>query len=70
MSEIDWKAIGDIKHRIRRSLVKAVKIENLAKQLKDSAIELREETALELNKLDEMIDKQNREEENEKVVIN
>lgn len=48
---IDWKDLGDIKHRIRHSLTKAIKIELMAK-------ELREEIAEEVNKLDEIIDKQ------------
>ena len=61
-ANIDWEDIGDIKHRIRHSLTKAVKIEIMAKEagkVVAMAQELREEIQGEIDKLDEIINKQN-----------
>ena len=61
MPNVDWSDIGDIKHKIRNSLVKAVKLENLAKQSQVAAMELREEISGEIDKLDDIINKQDKE---------
>lgn len=55
--KVPWKEIGECKHKIRHSLTKAVKLENLAKQIMLSAAELRIEVKAELDNMDEIIEK-------------
>jgi len=61
MPDVTWDDIGDIKHRIRRSLTKAVKIELMAKEaakVETMARELREEIQAEVQKMDDIINAQ------------
>lgn len=55
---VAWEDISDIKHKIRSTLTKSIKLENLAKTFMETAVELRMEITSELDRLDEMINKQ------------
>ena len=60
MPNVDWNDISDVKHKIRHSLTAAIKIENYAKQLMEAAVGLRMEITAELDKLDDMVNKENK----------
>ena len=63
MPNIDWDDIGDIKHKIRHSLTAAIKMENFAKQMTETAVGLRMDITAELDKLDDIMNKENKKDE-------